>query len=495
MLATMALMIKIINKLNLSTYIGFLLLLFAVISFISILFLKNNSIVSNKLEQEIMFSTIQRDTSNILVKVLYEYEKEKELLKNKHEIVLKYINEQKDPLTVDLQEIYNKINDKNKNYNIYITDDDLVIRNTTFRNDMGFNLSFAKENFEKHKKDNETGISLPIMESSTNKFISFSDTYLQAPNDKKILQVSYTYEGLEERLDKLQNSISKYEKVKDLKAYLYLEDEKFPADFYFKKYKELKPSLEELENRIKQAKELSKVNLNSPIEKIIKNDDMHFHEVYIIQESPIFSNAKMMYTILFDQSEQERMIKNYNILLYLIIMISILSLTITFYMRKMENKHTLDNLTKTYNRNGFESIYEMETKRCERYESPFSMIMLDIDFFKNINDTHGHLVGDQILISMCDLINKSIRESDYLIRWGGEEFFVITPEIDLHGAVRLAEKLRTLIDKTVFDKVGHMTISLSVAQKNDDESKESFLKRLDDLLYHSKNTGRNKTSF
>lgn len=488
-------MIKISKKLNLSTYIGFLLLLFAVISFISILFLKNNSIISNKLEQEIMFSAIQRDTSNILVKVLYEYAKEKDLLRNKHEIVLNYINEQKDPLTLDLDEIYNKINDKNKKYNIYISDDNLVIRNTTFRNDMGFNLSFSKESFEKHKKEKEIGISLPIMETSTNKFISFTDTYLKAPNDNKILQVSYTYEGLEESLQKLQNSVSKYEKVKDLKVYLYFEDEKFPADFYFKKYKELKPSLEELENRIKQSSELSKVNLNSPVEKIVKKDDKYFHEVYIIQESPIFPNAKMMYTILFDQSEQKTMMKNYNILLYLIIFISILSLIITFYMRKIENKHTLDNLTKTYNRDGFESIYEIETKRCARYENPFSMIMLDIDFFKKINDNYGHLIGDEILISMCDLINKSIRESDYLVRWGGEEFFVITPEIDLHSAVRLAEKLRILIDETEFDKVGHLTISLSVVQKNDDESKDEFLKRLDDLLYYSKNTGRNKTSF
>lgn len=488
-------MINITNKLNLSTYMGFLLLLFAVISFISILFLKNNLIVSNKLEQEIMFSAIQRDTSNILVKVLYEYEKEKEILKNKHKIVLEYINKQKDPLSVDLQEIYNKINDENKKYNIYITDDNLVIRNTTFRNDMGFNISFAKETFEKHKEANMIGLSVPIMETSSNKFISFSDSYIKAPNNKKILQVSYTYEGLEENLQKLQNSVNKYEKIKDLKAYLYFEDEKFTADFYFKKYKELKPSLEELEDRLTQGNNLSKLDLNSPIEKIVNRDNKQFREVYIIQESPIFPNAKMMYTILFDQSKHENMIRNYNIFLYLIIITSVISLIITFYMRKMENKHIFDNLTKAYNRDGFESIYEIEIKRCNRYDSPFSMIMLDIDFFKNINDTYGHLIGDQILISMCNLINKSIRESDYLVRWGGEEFFVITPEIDLHSAVSLSEKLRILIDETVFDKVGHLTISLSVAQKNNNESKDEFLKRLDDLLYHSKNTGRNKTSF
>ena len=123
------------------------------------------------------------------------------------------------------------------------------------------------------------------------------------------------------------------------------------------------------------------------------------------------------------------------------------------------------------------------------------MIMLDIDFFKKINDTHGHLVGDEVLVLMCNLIKNSIRESDYLIRWGGEEFLILTPEIDLDAAVKLAEKLRILIEKNEFIAVGSITISLSVVQKNDDELLENLLKRLDNLLYDSKRSGRNKTSF
>lgn len=488
-------MIKILNKLNLSTYLGLLLFLFAIISFISILFLKNNLIVSNKLEQEIMFNTIQRDTSNILTKVLYKYEKQKELLKQKHEIVLDYINKQDNPLNIDLEEIYNKINDKNKRYNIYISDDNLVIKNTTFKNDIGFDLSFAKDAFEKHKENKIIGTSAPTIEPSSNKFFSFSDTYLNAPNDKKIMQVSYTYEGFDKALKQLHMKIDKYKNIKELKAYLYLEDEKFTADFYFKKYKGLKPSLEELKHRIIVGNRLSKLNLDNPLENIIKKDNNIFHEVYLIQESPIFSNARIIYSILFDQTEYENMLLIYKILLYLIVLVFGISLIITFFMRKMEKKHMYDNLTKTYNRNGFESIYDVETKRCDRYKRPFSMIMLDIDFFKKVNDTHGHLVGDDILVSMCDLINNSIRKNDYLIRWGGEEFLIIAPEIDLTGALKLAEKLRVLIDEHVFNTVGHITISLSVVEKNDDELIESFLKRLDDLLYHSKKSGRNKTSF
>ena len=273
-------MIKILNKFNLSTYIGLSLFFFAVLSFISILFLKNNLIISNKLEQEIIFNTIQRDTSNILTTVLYKYEKQKEILKQKHEIVLDYINKQNDPLNIDLQEIYNKINDKDNKYNIYISDDNLVIKNTTFKNDMGFNLSFAKGTFEKHKKNKIIGTSAPTIEPSTNKFFSFSDTYLNAPNDKKILQLSYTYEGFDDVLSQLHKKVDKYKNIKDLTAYLYLEDEQFTADFYFKKYKGLKPSLQELEHRIVQGDKLSK--LNNEIQVFNNSEVSAFYEHHTI---------------------------------------------------------------------------------------------------------------------------------------------------------------------------------------------------------------------
>lgn len=488
-------MLKITNKLKLSTYIGFLLLLFALISFVSILFLKNNSIISNKLEQEILFNEIQRDTSNILTKVLYKYEKQKDILKQKHDLVFDYINNQENPLEIDLQEIHNEINDKNKRYNIYITDDDLVVKNTTYKNDIGFNLSFARETFDKHKKDKTVGVSAPIIESSSNKFFSFSDAYLKAPNDKKILQVSYSYDGVQHILKKLADHVQNNKIIKDLKAYLYLENDKFTAEFYFKTYKKLKPSLEELKDITVKGKKLSKLALNTPIENIIKKDNSIFNEVYIIEESPLSSDAKIMYSILFDQTEHANMLKIYQILLYLIIVIFIISLIIIFSIRKNENKFIYDNLTKMLNRNGFESVYAVEIKRCDRYKHPFSMIMIDIDFFKKVNDSHGHLVGDTILVSISNLINNSIRESDYLVRWGGEEFLILTPEVDLNGALKLAEKMRVLIAETVFDTVGHITISLSVAQKNDKETDRSFLKRVDDLLYDSKNSGRNKTSF
>jgi len=162
--------------------------------------------------------------------------------------------------------------------------------------------------------------------------------------------------------------------------------------------------------------------------------------------------------------------------------------------RKLESKVIYDNLTKVYNRNGFEIVFDTEIKRSIRYKNPLSMIMFDIDFFKKVNDIHGHLVGDKILLDMCILIQHHIRESDSLVRWGGEEFFIIIPGVNLNGALKLAEKIRMVVESHLFDKVKNITISLSVAEKNDNEKTEDFLKRIDDLLYKSKNTGRNKVS-
>lgn len=161
----------------------------------------------------------------------------------------------------------------------------------------------------------------------------------------------------------------------------------------------------------------------------------------------------------------------------------------------IEDKLIFDNLTQAYNRNGFETIFENETVRCHRYHHPLSVIMFDIDHFKNVNDTYGHLVGDNILKHISEVISSHIRKSDYLVRWGGEEFLVITPETSFENALILAENLRVLVAKTQFEQVENLTISLSVAQKLEQESTEDFLKKIDDLLYDSKKNGRNMISY
>ncbi len=162
---------------------------------------------------------------------------------------------------------------------------------------------------------------------------------------------------------------------------------------------------------------------------------------------------------------------------------------------KLENKACFDALTNVYNRSGFNSIFPKELRRCNRYHHPISLIMFDIDHFKKINDTHGHLMGDKILINLCELVNENIRECDYLIRWGGEEFIIITPETDLNSAIILAEKIRKVVATTPFENNICVTISLAVSQIQEDEDNNTLLQRVDEHLYQAKNSGRNRICY
>lgn len=162
---------------------------------------------------------------------------------------------------------------------------------------------------------------------------------------------------------------------------------------------------------------------------------------------------------------------------------------------ELEEKALLDNLTKAYNRNGFNDIFIKELKRADRYNEPLSIIMLDIDHFKKINDTYGHLRGDEVLKSLSAVIKQHMRSSDYFVRWGGEEFIVLATETLLEGAKTLAENLRAKVEEFNFEEVGTITISLGVAQKQIDESEADFLNRVDEALYKAKNGGRNQVVY
>ncbi len=160
--------------------------------------------------------------------------------------------------------------------------------------------------------------------------------------------------------------------------------------------------------------------------------------------------------------------------------------------RELEEKALLDNLTKAYNRNGFNDIFAKELKRADRYGLDLSIIMLDIDHFKQINDTYGHVAGDGVLRELSKIVKSNLRKSDYFVRWGGEEFIILTTDTALEGAKTLAEHIRSKVEKNQFDDVGDVTISLGVSQKLKDEAEVDFLNRVDKAMYEAKNSGRNK---
>jgi len=158
---------------------------------------------------------------------------------------------------------------------------------------------------------------------------------------------------------------------------------------------------------------------------------------------------------------------------------------------------TMDGLTQVFNRRYFEETLERELARCNRYGRALSLVMLDIDHFKQVNDSYGHLAGDHVLKSVASSIKTRIRREDVLARYGGEEFSILLPEVDLKGAVTLAEKTRKLIEKTKFEFDAQqidVTVSCGVAALGEQLMEAPDLVRLaDQKLYEAKENGRNRT--
>lgn len=153
---------------------------------------------------------------------------------------------------------------------------------------------------------------------------------------------------------------------------------------------------------------------------------------------------------------------------------------------------TTDSLTGIINRREFTRILENEMDRAKRYGVPLSLVMYDLDFFKQINDTFGHDVGDDVLQTVVRLVNKHIRGVDVAARWGGEEFMVLMPQSDLAAARSAAEKLRQAIAQHRFDKANSVTVSFGVTKFVPQDDIHSLLKRVDDALYQAKMRGRNR---
>ncbi|MEG3639921.1 GGDEF domain-containing response regulator [Magnetococcus sp. PR-3] len=151
-----------------------------------------------------------------------------------------------------------------------------------------------------------------------------------------------------------------------------------------------------------------------------------------------------------------------------------------------------DPLTGAANRSRLYEKFHEEMKRSERYGSPVSILLLDIDHFKQVNDTYGHNAGDQVLLDVVNRIQAHIRVTDLLGRWGGEEFLMIAPETIMGSALEVAEIIRGLIAQVPFGDVGQVTCSIGVGQLGKGESMHQCLERIDAALYRAKKQGRNR---
>ena len=163
-------------------------------------------------------------------------------------------------------------------------------------------------------------------------------------------------------------------------------------------------------------------------------------------------------------------------------------------LHQMEKQATTDALTLCYNRKMFNDLLSVEVKKATRHAKPLSLVILDIDNFKSVNDTYGHLIGDEVLKEMAAITRENIRESDIFARWGGEEFSILLPETTVEGGATMAEKIRNCIKSHRFNKAGNLTCSFGVAELIPDEPKDTLISNADWALYHSKNNGKNQVA-
>lgn len=208
---------------------------------------------------------------------------------------------------------------------------------------------------------------------------------------------------------------------------------------------------------------------------------------YLLVEQDITDDVKPIRRVFF-----------INIAISAIVTMLILALTlfaVNRYQRRLEHIAGTDTLTGLLNRQAFEIVFQQAILDSERRRIPLSAILFDIDFFKMVNDNHGHLTGDRILQDIATITKNAVRESDIVTRWGGEEFLVLLKDCPLEKAAALAEKIRDMIAGHDFELPAselRLTASLGVAEYAYRETWLSFFGRADKALYQAKSEGRNR---
>jgi diguanylate cyclase len=236
--------------------------------------------------------------------------------------------------------------------------------------------------------------------------------------------------------------------------------------------------------------------MTSPVQTVSKDasikealnfiKDKHFRRVVVVDEEKKLSGIIAQKELIsLTYSKWAMLMKDYQEEL------SELNHILEHKNKEYEEKASIDALTGLYNRYKFTELYISSYTSMIQRSNNMSLILLDIDFFKKINDTYGHNVGDQVLVQLSNVLLRNLRNIDIICRWGGEEFVVLAPTVDLERAKVLAEKLRSSIESLELDKVGTITSSFGVTQVVEGDTMEDVIDRADKALYLAKNSGRN----
>nr|WP_321266910.1 diguanylate cyclase [uncultured Sulfurimonas sp.] len=235
----------------------------------------------------------------------------------------------------------------------------------------------------------------------------------------------------------------------------------------FEKVENKKNFIQTFNDGVHWIEYLTKEQNKQKLKILIKKDDTYKYFRPYAKE--IKTDDKILHLIVFDEITDEYV-----------------------KIKELEHIASTDSLTKLFNRNKLNDVLEKEMALASAVSSPLSIIFLDIDHFKKVNDTYGHDVGDEVLISVANIISSTTRTGDIAARWGGEEFIITLQSTDALHASILAEKLRVKIENHTFKSVKNITISAGITEYISNESKDIFIKRVDEALYEAKESGRNK---
>ena len=230
--------------------------------------------------------------------------------------------------------------------------------------------------------------------------------------------------------------------------------------------------------------------------------------IYLLPNKIMFSQlVSIIFSILFflypaQKIEGLKLYEFYRMIAYQIILLTYCNIknysTETYKRESFAASRELlalsitDPLTGIYNRAKCDEEINKWINLSQRYGNALSLIILDIDNFKSINDEHGHLVGDSVLKTIVVIIKKSIRNTDVFARWGGDEFVILLPNTDLRQAEKMAERMKTSICNSFFEPAINITCSFGVATYEKDDTRQSFLQKADNLLFQAKTRGKNR---
>lgn len=269
-------------------------------------------------------------------------------------------------------------------------------------------------------------------------------------------------------------------------------DSLFDDFFVEQKYKVYSPTMKtflfklgKLQNEWERLKETFKLDIISPFER---------EKILLISENIWKLSEEALETASSISTKKTNTLSA----IFLLFLIEFLLILFIIYIinvkirNKLEITSTTDPLTKASNRNVYDDSMKNLLTHVKDFDLSSAYIMLDIDFFKKINDTFGHDKGDEVLINLVSLLRKNIRKTDSLFRIGGEEFVVLARDIEMGGLEKLCEALRKHVEGFDFGLGQKVTISIGATMFLKDDTKDSIFKRADNALYESKNSGRNR---